>query len=143
MRARAWGRGAGRRLWRRVGRRGVSLLFVGALGLLISASLAFAPPYVQAQPGYQVLVDILPVQVWVTAWTAAGVLSLVQAFAKSDRLAYALTSGLMIAYGIAHVVGVFTGANPRGWVAASIWAAFGGWIALIATWPEAGDGDHS
>jgi hypothetical protein len=51
-----------------------------------------------------------------------------------DRIAFALTTAMWWLYGLAHITGVFTGINPRGWVGGLLWIAFGGWVNLIATW---------
>lgn len=141
----AWIGVRARRLGRRIGRRGASLLFVGLLAEMVALSLLHTPPDVRAQPGYRVLAGILPLPVWGVAWAICGALCLWQAFAKSDRVAFAVASALMVAYGIAYLIGALTGANPRGWVGASLFFAFGAWLSLISTWPEtwreAGDGD--
>lgn len=125
-----------RRLAIRVGRRGASLLFVGGLSLIIALSLLRVPPELRSQPAYQVLANIMPLPWWGVLWALACVLCLVQAFMRSDRMAFALASWLMFAYGIAYGIGSVTGDNPRGWVGAGVWVAFGCWITLISTWQE-------
>ncbi|HEX4812078.1 MAG TPA: hypothetical protein VFV66_04940, partial [Nonomuraea sp.] len=119
------------RVSRRVGRRGASLAFVGLLSLVVAASLAFPPPGPRNLPG------LVPPVVWAGAWCVVGVLCLTQAFVRSDRVAFAAATALLLLYGLIHLVSFVTGDNPRGWVAGGVWLAFGGWIALIATWPEA------
>lgn len=119
-----------------IGRRGASLLFVGGLSLIIAASLLIAPPEVRSQPAYQALGAIMPLSWWGVVWLISGILSWVQAFMRSDRIAFALAAWLMFAYGLAYAVGSITGNNPRGWVGAGVWIAFGCWISLISTWQE-------
>ncbi|MFB4276093.1 PAS domain S-box protein [Nonomuraea sp. MTCD27] len=125
------------RILHRIGRRGASLAFVGLLCLDIAASLAFAPAGQRATPGYAVLASVAPLNLWALAWCVTGVLCLVQMFGRSDRIAFAAATALVLLYGLINLISTFTGANPRGWVAGAVWLAFGGWIALIATWPEA------
>ncbi|MGW0807145.1 PAS domain S-box protein [Nonomuraea sp. NPDC002799] len=125
------------RVLRRIGRRGASLAFVGLVSLVIAASLAFAPPEQRATPAYAMLASIAPLIVWAVAWGAMGFLCLVQTFMRSDRVAFAAATALILLYGLVNLISTFTGANPRGWVAGAVWLGFGGWIALIATWPEA------
>jgi PAS domain S-box-containing protein len=125
------------RVSRRIGRRGASLAFVGLLSLVIAASLAFAPADQRATPGYIMLSSVAPLTVWAGAWCVIGGLCLVQTFMRSDRIAFAAATALLLLYGLMYLVSTFTGANPRGWVGGAVWLAFGGWIALIATWPEA------
>ncbi|MEW1838946.1 PAS domain S-box protein [Nonomuraea angiospora] len=125
------------RALRRIGRRGASLAFVGLLSLAIAASLAFAPASQRATPSYAVLASIAPLDVWAVLWLATGTLCLVQMFLRIDRMAFAAATALVLLYGLVFLVSTFTGDNPRGWVGGAVWLAFGGWITLIATWPEA------
>ncbi|GAA1618172.1 hypothetical protein GCM10009733_013130 [Nonomuraea maheshkhaliensis] len=126
-----------RRVLHRIGRRGASLAFVGLLGQVIAASLAFAPASQRATSGYTALAAVVPLNVWALAWFLVGTLCLVQMFMRSDRMAFAAATALLLLYGLVHMVSTLTGANQRGWVAGAVWLAFGSWIALIATWPEA------
>lgn len=123
-------------LWLRVGRRGVSLLFVGSLAMVLAASLIWIPPEMADSPSYRVLATLAPLSVWAAAWMAAWLISWVQAFMTQDRIAFAVTSAMWWLYGIAYIVGVFDGINPRGWVGGLIWLAFGAWINLISSWDE-------
>ncbi|MEV4470346.1 PAS domain S-box protein [Nonomuraea sp. NPDC049504] len=125
------------RVLRRIGRRGASLAFVGLLCLAVAASLAFRQGGERAAAGQAMLTTIAPIPVWALAWCLTGVLCLVQMFLRSDRVAFAVATALLLLYGLVHLISTFTGDNPRGWVAGAVWLAFGGWIALIATWPEA------
>ncbi|GAA4934479.1 PAS domain S-box-containing protein [Nonomuraea thailandensis] len=131
------------RVLHRIGRRGASLAFVGLLCLAIAASLAFPPAGQAATPSYAVLAAIAPLDAWALAWAATGALCLVQMFLRSDRVAFAAATALLLLYGLVYLISTFTGDNPRGWVGAAVWLAFGGWIALIATWPEAVTADRA
>lgn len=124
-----------RRVGLLIGRRGASLLFVGMLAFVLAASLWFAP----VAPTYRVLSDLAPLWLWASAWTLSGAVCWVQAFVRQDRVAFALSTAMWWAYGLAYFVGSFSGANPRGWVGGAIWVLFGAWINLIATWPETAD----
>ncbi|TYB45900.1 PAS domain S-box protein [Nonomuraea sp. PA05] len=131
------------RVLHRIGRRGASLAFVGLLCLAIAASLAFPPAEQRASPGYTALAAIAPLGAWALAWCATGALCLVQMFLRSDRIAFAAATALLLLYGLVYLISTFNGDNPRGWVGAAVWLAFGGWIALIATWPEAVAADRA
>ncbi|MCA2183519.1 PAS domain S-box protein [Nonomuraea cavernae] len=125
------------RVLRRIGRRGASLAFVGLLGLAIAASLEFVPVEQLGTPAYATLSAVAPLKVWALVWGLTGALCLVQMFMRSDRVAFAVATALLLLYGLIYLISTFTGDNPRGWVGGAVWLAFGGWIALIATWPEA------
>ncbi len=142
-RAGQWLARAAKRGAAQIGRRGASLLFLGLLAFVLAASLLFAPPELKNSPNYQMLIRIAPLEVWAGSWTASGILCWIQAFARQDRIAFAFATAMWWTYGIATFIGVITGINPRGWVGGLIWMAFGGWINLIATWPETPRGEEA
>lgn len=119
------------RLWRRVGRRGVVLGFLALLDLLYPIGLAGQPP--AARAGYEL---IAPWQVWAALWAATGLLCLAQAFARRDRIAFTAAVAIKVAWGSTSAAGWVVGVNPRGWLAAAVWLAFAGLIAVISTWSE-------
>lgn len=126
-------------LWRRVGRRGVSLLFVGLLAAVLTVSLLLTGPQQVTQPAFQALADVAPLGLWAACWGISGALCWVQAFVSQDRIAFAVATAMWWSYGLAYIIGALSGVNPRGWVGGLLWMGFGGWLNLIATWPEAHD----
>ncbi|WP_336212265.1 hypothetical protein [Nonomuraea sp. LPB2021202275-12-8] len=112
-------------------------MFVGLVAAVITLSLIHPPPEIRANPGYLQLISIAPLEVWAVLWGFTGGLCLVQAFFRSDRVAFAVTTALMYSWGLIHFAGSLTGVNPRGWVSGAVWLGFGGWLTLISTWPEA------
>lgn len=122
------------RLWRRVGRRGVTLLFLALLDLLYPIGLAGQPDSVRA--GYEV---IAPWQVWACLWVLVGLVCLIQAFAHWDRVAFTVAVAIKVAWGSVSLIAWVTGVSPRGWLPALVWLAFSGLIAVISTWPEEWD----
>jgi hypothetical protein len=125
-----------RRLAVRLGRRGASLLFLGSLSMILAASLLLASPQQATIASYRMLATIAPLAVWGISWLISGLICWTQAFMLQDRIAFALTTAMWWLYGLAHITGIFTGVNPRGWVGGLLWIAFGGWVNLIATWEE-------
>jgi hypothetical protein len=126
------------RILHRVGRRGASLLFLALLDLVYSVSLFALPAESRANPTFLFLIRLMPIWVWAAIWGAVGVACLVQAFMYSDRIAFAAASALKICFGLVYLLGFAVGEVPRGYVSAGIWLAFGGWVMIISTWPEAG-----
>ncbi|MCG5214533.1 hypothetical protein [Streptosporangium sp. KLBMP 9127] len=124
------------RLAHRIGRRGASLLFVALVSTVVALSLMSPPREVLATAGYLVLDAILPLRVWAAIWLLTAVLCVGQAFVRSDRIAFACASAMMVAWSLIYIVGAFTGVNPRGWVLGGVWLAFGAWLTLISTWAE-------
>lgn len=131
--------GCARRIVRRVGRRGASLLFVGLLAAALSWSMLPVPAALTGAPFYRMLASILPLAVWGALWGVTAVVSLVQAFTRSDRVAFALGAAMLAAWGLIYVTSWVQNVNDRGWIGGAIFIAFSGWITLISTWPEAID----
>jgi PAS domain S-box-containing protein len=127
---------APRRLSKRIGRRGYSLLFVGALSLIIAQSLGDANRLTRASPVYRSLNDILPLSAWAAIWTITGLVCIVQAVMTTDRLAFALAAAVMWGWGLVYAYAWINYDLPRGYFGAAIWAAFGGWLLVLAPWPE-------
>jgi hypothetical protein len=123
-----------RRLQARVGRRGVALLFFALLDVVFAVSLAATPP--STSGGYEFLSTILPLWVWAIPWGVVGCMCLVQAFAVQDRVAFVAASALKAGWGVLYLAGFLAGEIPRGYVAAVIWLAFAGFVAVISGWPE-------
>jgi hypothetical protein len=119
------------RLWRRVGRRGATLLFLALLDLLYPLGLAGQAP--AARAGYEL---IAPWQAWAGLWAATGLVCLVQAFARRDRIAFTAAVGIKLAWGSTSLAAWAVGMSPRGWLAAVIWLSFAGLIAVDSTWSE-------
>lgn len=130
------------RLWwrarRRIGHRGTALLFFAAVDLVYAVSLASATPGTLASPTYQFLAQLLPIPIWAGVWLGVGLLCLIQAFMRFDRLAFAAASFLKVAWGLTHLIGWIVVDLPRGYLAAAIWLAFAGFVQVISTWPEPG-----
>ena len=123
-----------RRLWRRIGRRGTTLLFLALVALLYPIGLAGQPP--AARQGYEL---IAPWQVWAGAWAVTGGLCLAQAFMRRDRVAFTAAVAILLAWGSTALAAWLMGINPRGWLSALVWLALGGLIAVISTWTEEWD----
>ncbi|MFG1942205.1 hypothetical protein [Nonomuraea sp. NPDC048826] len=127
-----------RRLARRVGRRGTSLLFVGLVSAVIAWSLVSPPRLGRPNLAHAQLAAIAPLRVWAVLWAITAGICLVQAFFRSDRVAFAAATALTLAWGLIYLAGALTGVNPAGWIGGAVWLGFGGWLTLISTWPETG-----
>lgn len=123
-------------LRQRIGHRGAALLFFALVDLVYSASLAGAPPEIRATASYAFLTGILPLPVWAGLWGAVGAVCLVQAFMVHDRPAFVAASCLKVCWGSLYLAGWLLDEIPRGYVSAVIWLVFGGFVQVIASWPE-------
>ncbi|MUN41394.1 hypothetical protein [Actinomadura litoris] len=122
------------RLWHRVGKRGIALLFLALLDLLYPIGLAGQPAATRA--GYEV---VAPWQVWAVLWLLTGLLCAAQAFARRDRLAFTVAVAMKVLWGTVALIGWIAGTSPRGWLSALIWLTFAGFVAVISTWTEEWD----
>lgn len=124
------------RLARRIGRRGASLLFLALLDLVYSASLLAVPPETRSAGSYAFLARMLPLPAWAAIWGAVGLVCLVQAFARTDVIAFGAASLLKVLWATVYLIGWALGDIPRGWLASVIWYGFAVWLAIISGWRE-------
>jgi hypothetical protein len=126
-----------RRLTRRLGRRGTILTLKGVIASLYGYGQLIAPaPDLR---GLHLLLKLMPLQAWATAWILAGLTALVCAWLPPRRdwpgflAVWAITAPWSMAYLVAWWP---LGEYPRGWVAASIFGAFGAVCLVAIGWDE-------
>lgn len=127
-------------LARRVGRRGAALLFFATLDFIYGWSLLDPTSTATASPGYVWLASVLPVQVWGLAWTVVGAFCLVGAFVREDSIAWVAAMAIKVMWGVLWFCGWLLAGVERGWVSAAVWLPMAALVALLAGWPEPGDG---
>lgn len=116
----------------RIGRRGSYLLFLAILDFVYGYSLLAA-----VNPALQKVNLFLPLEAWGIAWLIVGVICLVQAFAKLDRVAFSLAVTIKALWGLAFVFSWgFTTTAPLGWLSGVVWITFAIMTAIISYWPE-------
>lgn len=112
-----------------VGRRGAFLLFLSILDFVYAWAL-----HRQAAPQ---TIALLAPEVWVWMWAAVGLVCLVSAFIRRDRVAYSLAAALKCAWAGVSAYQWAEGRLPEGWLSAVVWLAFSGTVLIISSWPEA------
>lgn len=116
----------------RIGRRGSYLIFLGLLDLLYGYSII-----VQAGPLFTQVDLYLPDKVWGCIWIGVAIVLFINAPARLDRIGYVAATVIKFVWGTLMAWAWFVQPNdPRGWVAAVIWFAFGILTAIVANWPE-------
>lgn len=129
-----------RRLPARLGRRGAILTLKGVIASLYGYGLLIEP-----LPSRSVVrpIDWLPLSGWAVAWMCAGATALVCAWLGQDHdwpgfLAVWLVT---VPWALSFLLSWWPfGDNPRGWITAAIFGAFG-LVCLVAVgWPEPGRG---
>lgn len=125
------------RLWARVGRRGIALLFFAFLDAVYCFSLARPAPEQRKTATVLFIESLAPLWLWSMAWGAAGVACFVCAFLRRDYIGFAAAAAINTLWGLLFLVGAFYGV-PRAYVSAALWLTLAGWVGVISTWPEPG-----
>lgn len=128
---------AARRLRARLGRRGAILQLTGAIAVLYGYGL-----WVQPSPdrsGLRLLLKGMPIHGWAVAWVCAGVTALVCAWLQEGRDWPGFTAVWLISvpWSLSYLTSWWPlGGNPRGWITAAIFGAFGLVCLTAVGWPE-------
>jgi hypothetical protein len=125
---------------RRVGRRGLSLLFFGTLDLIYAFSLINPDRESRHGAFLTAIAGVAPLWVWATLWGTTGLICLWYACQRRDRVGFTAAIFLKVTWAMTCMSAWLFGGAERGYVAAAIWAAAAGFVWVIATWPEAPEG---
>lgn len=124
----------------RLGRRGAALLFFSLLDLIYGFSLTNPSPSTATRPDFKFVAGIMALPYWGMLWLAVGVLLLIGAFLREDSLAWAAAMLIKVLWGLVFLLGWLIAGLERGYVSAAIWLSTAALVALLASWPEPGDG---
>ncbi|MET8172857.1 hypothetical protein [Streptomyces clavifer] len=126
-----------RRLIHHVGRRGAILLLLGGLVTLYGVGQLARP--LPDTSGLRVLLIVMDLDCWSWTWIAAGVLAMGCAFLP-EGWDWPGFTGLCLAtapWSASFLMSWWPlGENPRGWISAAVFAAFGAIPLVIAGWDE-------
>jgi hypothetical protein len=106
-----------RRVYRRIGNRGIVLSLLGFLWIITAIGLATSPPPVQPD-------DVFPLSARVTVWAVAGAVAIVATWWKRwDELAWGLLILPLSVRLLSYAYGWISGSYPPGWRAVCVYAA--------------------
>lgn len=127
-----------RRLTHHVGRRGAILLLIGGLVTLYGIGQIAQP--MPDQRGIRLLLLVMDLDCWSWTWIAAGAIAIVCAFLPGrDWPGFTALWLATIPWALSFFVSWWPlGDNPRGWISAAIFAAFGAIPLVIVGWDEPG-----
>lgn len=125
-----------RRLNALIGFRGTILLFLALLDLVGAYRLMNPDPELLRTPTNVYLASIVPLAVWAVPWAVTGLICLVQAFARRDRMAFGAAAGLKVGWAVITLCGGLEGVIPQAYWGAMIWVAFAGLVMRVSGWPE-------
>jgi uncharacterized membrane protein YeaQ/YmgE (transglycosylase-associated protein family) len=129
-------RAVARRVGHRVGRRGAILALKGTMALLYGYSQLVEP--MANTVSIRLLLLGLPQHGWAWLWMTAGLLALVSVPLRQGRdwLGFAALYLVAAAWATSGLASWWLYDNPRGWITALIWAAYGGVTMIVAAWSE-------
>lgn len=119
---------------RALGRRGASLLFFAFVDFIFATAL-YNPPR-PLSPTYTWPQQLMPLPVWAAVWAAVGTACVMFAFARRDLPGFIAAITIKIGWAVLLFTGWALGEVPRGYVIGGFFAAFAGFVVVIAGWPE-------
>jgi hypothetical protein len=133
-------RAAARRLRTRLGRRGAILTLKGIISALYGYGLLIEP--IPDRRGLRLLLDLMPLRGWAIAWLCAGLTALACAWMPDrDWPGFTAVWLVTVPWALSYFLSWWPyGDNPRGWVTACIFGAFGLVCLVVVGWPEPGRG---
>jgi len=132
-------RAAARRLRQQLGRRGALLILKGVMAVGYGLGQVFAPT--GSPQGLMLLLQWQPLAFWGWVWTTAGAVALVCAWLPPRRDWPGFLAVWLVAtpWAMAYLLSWWPLAeNPRGWVVATIFGAWGGVNLVAIGWDEPG-----
>jgi hypothetical protein len=126
-----------RRLRARLGRRGSILFLKGTIAVLYGYGQLIQP--VPDKRGLHLLLRAMPLHAWAIAWLIAGGVAFGCAFLGEGRDWPGFTAVWLISipWSLTYLVSWWPlGDNPRGWITACIFGAFGLVCLTVVGWPE-------
>jgi hypothetical protein len=123
-------------VWRRVGRRGATLILLGLIDLTFAYSYLNPGPPQYRSPATLFLQTVAPLWFWALLWAGVGVIVLQQAFQDNDKVGYSSAVVLKVLWALLHTGGTLFADLHRGYVVAMLWLVLSGWVYIISTWPE-------
>lgn len=125
-----------RRLGRALGRRGAILLSYGTVWALYGYGVLIAPRVNLI--GLELALQLLPQTVWGWLWITAGLIALTSAWLPQgvDWPGFLALPLIVLPWMTSYLAAWIQGDNPRGWVAAAVWAAIAVPVLVVAGWRE-------
>lgn len=120
----------------RLGYRGAFLLFLALVDLVYGWYLVNPTAEFQRTSAFRWRSHVMPTQAWGAIWLAVGLVLLISAFMRQDRVGYALAIALKLGWVFVSVAGAIAGHVEGAWANVVIWGVFAGLTLLESGRPE-------
>lgn len=120
----------------RLGYRGAFLLFLALVDVVYGWFLINPTDESQRTSAYEWRAHIMPPQAWGAIWLTVGVVLLISAFMRQDRIGYALAVALKVGWVFVAAAGGVVGRVEGAWTTVVIWGVFAGLTLLESGRPE-------
>lgn len=123
---------------RRIGYKGTAFVVLGVMFIILGAANIGGPrPSPQAMENMRVLLELMPIEGWYTAWILAGLCAIVAAFApKMESLAAGLSSFVPITTAACYFFTAVLGLGYRAWAAGILYSLIAVLVGVVAIWPD-------
>jgi hypothetical protein len=120
----------------RLGYRGAFLLFLALVDVVYGWFLINPTSESQRTSAFQWRAHIMPPAAWGAIWLTVGIVLLISAFMRQDRIGYALAIALKVGWVFVSAAGGVTGHVEGAWTTVVIWGVFAGLTLLESGRPE-------
>jgi hypothetical protein len=120
----------------RLGYRGAFLLFLALVDVVYGWFLINPTDEARRTSAYEWRSHIMPPQAWGAIWITVGLVLLISAFMRQDRVGYALAVALKVAWVVVAAAGGASGHVEGAWTTVVIWGVFAGLTVLESGRPE-------
>lgn len=122
----------------KIGRRGATLLCLGAINLIFG--WFFLDPHihkvVSVAPVYRGLQDVASLYLWGVAWWTAGVLCVWEAFRQKDVIGFVASIIIKVSWSAGLFASWLIWDAQYAWAQAILWLGLAVWTIICAGWPE-------
>ena len=120
----------------RLGYRGAFLLFLAVIDVVYGWFLVNPTPEQVTTSQFRWRDEIMPTQAWGVIWLVAAAVLLMSAFARQDRIGYAVAVGLKVGWAVIAAASAVGGNVQGAWSSVAIWGGFAALTIMESGRPE-------
>jgi hypothetical protein len=122
----------------RIGYKGTAFVVLGVMFIILGAANIGGPkPSPTAMENMKVLLELMPIEGWYTAWILAGLCAITAAFMpRMESLAAGLTSAIPITTSVCYFFTAVLGLGYRAWATGLLYSLIAVLVGVVAVWPD-------